>query len=51
MLFISGFWFPILICQLIKNGNQKGEINNIHRFDSYQLYYFQKTQHKNVQNF
>ena len=33
MLFISTFWFPILICWLINIDKQKGKINNIHRLD------------------
>ena len=41
MLFISPFWFPFLISWQIKIGNQKQEINNIDRLDSYQICDFQ----------
>ena len=41
MLFISPFWFPFLISWQIKIGNQKWEINNIDRPDSYQICDFQ----------
>ena len=39
MLFISTFWFPMLICWLINIDKQKGEINNIHRLDLHCEFY------------